>query len=134
MSSHTARTGSAALAASGATREGAVARGGGYGGVSPVPPRFPCLPTSPPPPPPLARCVSSSFPMAEDFLEDAAPAPTPDCTRLCVKNLPKHVDAARLREHFAARGEVTDTKVMKARCMEPRFYSHMVYICLLSMR
>lgn len=37
-------------------------------------------------------------------------------TRLCVKNLPKHCDGARLREHFAARGEVTDAKILRTRC------------------
>jgi len=36
-------------------------------------------------------------------------------TRLCIKNLPKHCDGARLREHFSARGEVTDAKVLRTR-------------------
>ena len=41
------------------------------------------------------------------------PRPIEPSSRLCIKNLPKHVDAARLREHFAARGEVTDAKVLR---------------------
>lgn len=44
---------------------------------------------------------------------EAAVVPT---SRICIKNLPKHVDAARLREHFAARGEVTDAKVQVEKC------------------
>lgn len=40
----------------------------------------------------------------------------PPTSRICVKNLPKYVDDRRLREHFAAKGEVTDAKVMHARC------------------
>lgn len=39
----------------------------------------------------------------------------PPTSRICVKNLPKYVDDRRLREHFAARGEVTDAKVMRTR-------------------
>ena len=34
-------------------------------------------------------------------------------TRVMVKGIPVHVDAQRLREHFAARGEVTDAKVLR---------------------
>lgn len=37
-------------------------------------------------------------------------------TRLCVKNLPKSIDEARLRKHFSTRGgEVTDVKVLKTK-------------------
>ena len=36
-------------------------------------------------------------------------------SRLCVKGLPKYVAEARLREHFSAKGEVTDAKVVKSR-------------------
>jgi multiple RNA-binding domain-containing protein 1 len=36
-------------------------------------------------------------------------------SRIIVKNLPKHVDERRLREHFSAKGEVTDAKVMRTR-------------------
>lgn len=36
-------------------------------------------------------------------------------SRLCIKNLPKYVTEARLREHFSAKGEVTDVKVLKTR-------------------
>jgi len=41
-------------------------------------------------------------------------------TRVCIKNIPVHADAQRLREHFSARGEVTDAKVLRtrrARCL-----------------
>ena len=34
-------------------------------------------------------------------------------SRLCVKNVPKHVKEQRLREHFASQGEVTDVKVVR---------------------
>ena len=51
---------------------------------------------------------SSSLPMwGEDDL------PAPPSSRLCVKNIPKHLTLERLREHFAERGEVTDAKIMK---------------------
>ncbi|GAB4818001.1 hypothetical protein N2152v2_005047 [Parachlorella kessleri] len=36
-------------------------------------------------------------------------------SRVCVKNLPKHVDEKRLREHFSAKGEVTDAKIMRTK-------------------
>ena len=36
-------------------------------------------------------------------------------SRLCVKGLPKYVSEARLREHFSAKGEVTDAKVVRSR-------------------
>ena len=51
---------------------------------------------------------SSSLPY---WGEDDAPAPP--SSRLCVKNIPKHLTLTRLREHFAERGEVTDAKIMK---------------------
>lgn len=37
-------------------------------------------------------------------------------TRVCVKNVPRHCTDARLREHFAARGEVTDAKILRTGC------------------
>jgi multiple RNA-binding domain-containing protein 1 len=37
-------------------------------------------------------------------------------SRVCVKNLPPDADASRLREHFSARGEVTDAKILRTRC------------------
>lgn len=40
----------------------------------------------------------------------------PPTSRICVKNLPKYVDDRRLRDQFAAKGEVTDAKVMRTRC------------------
>ncbi|KAL3138544.1 hypothetical protein ABBQ32_006320 [Trebouxia sp. C0010 RCD-2024] len=36
-------------------------------------------------------------------------------SRLCVKGLPKYVSEDRLREHFSAKGEVTDAKVVRSR-------------------
>jgi len=39
--------------------------------------------------------------------------PAPPSSRLCVKNIPKHLKEDRLREHFAERGEVTDVKILK---------------------
>ncbi|EFN59301.1 hypothetical protein CHLNCDRAFT_19359, partial [Chlorella variabilis] len=39
----------------------------------------------------------------------------PPTSRICVKNLPKYVDDRRLRDQFAAKGEVTDAKVMRTR-------------------
>lgn len=36
-------------------------------------------------------------------------------TRICVKNLPKYVDEARLKEHFSQKGEVTDVKIMRTK-------------------
>ncbi len=44
----------------------------------------------------------------------------PPTSRICVKNLPKYVDDRRLREHFAAKGEVTDAKVMRTRWGSPQ--------------
>ena len=47
--------------------------------------------------------------------------PPPDATqrvvssRLIVRNLPKHLTDKRLREHFSAKGEVTDVRIMKTR-------------------
>jgi multiple RNA-binding domain-containing protein 1 len=36
-------------------------------------------------------------------------------SRLCVKNIPKHLTEQRLKEHFSARGQVTDVKILKTR-------------------
>ena len=36
-------------------------------------------------------------------------------TRLYVQNLPSYVDSARLREHFAAQGDVTDACVIRTK-------------------
>lgn len=48
--------------------------------------------------------------------EDAAPQhDLPACSRLCIKNLPKHVTEKRLRDHFTVKGEVTDVKILKTR-------------------
>lgn len=41
---------------------------------------------------------------------------TPQATsRLCIKNIPKYMTEARLKEHFAVKGEVTDVKVLKTK-------------------
>jgi hypothetical protein len=37
-------------------------------------------------------------------------------SRLCVKNLPKHLTEKRLKDHFATKGAVTDVKILKTRC------------------
>ncbi|GAQ82968.1 hypothetical protein KFL_001300320, partial [Klebsormidium nitens] len=34
-------------------------------------------------------------------------------TRICVKNLPKYLTEERFREHFAAKGEVTDARIVR---------------------
>ncbi|KAL3679101.1 hypothetical protein R1sor_022057 [Riccia sorocarpa] len=34
-------------------------------------------------------------------------------TRICVKNLPRHVNEQRIREHFSSQGEVTDAKIIR---------------------
>lgn len=36
-------------------------------------------------------------------------------SRICVKNVPKYVTEKRLKEHFAAKGVVTDVKILKTR-------------------
>ncbi|KAG2501693.1 hypothetical protein HYH03_000195 [Edaphochlamys debaryana] len=42
-------------------------------------------------------------------------APAPPSSRLCVKNMPKYVDEARLKEFFSVKGEVTDVKVLRTK-------------------
>jgi hypothetical protein len=46
---------------------------------------------------------------------DGASTEAVPTSRICVKNLPKYADEKRLREHFGAKGEVTDVKVMRTR-------------------
>eukprot|EP00879_Flechtneria_rotunda_P030508 GHRR01033146.1.p1 GENE.GHRR01033146.1~~GHRR01033146.1.p1 ORF type:complete len:203 (+),score=31.85 GHRR01033146.1:562-1170(+) len=36
-------------------------------------------------------------------------------SRLCVKNIPKHLTEQRLKEHFSVNGHVTDVKILKTR-------------------
>ena len=38
-------------------------------------------------------------------------------TRICIKGLPPDVDEPALRERFSERGEVTDAKVIRTRCI-----------------
>ncbi|MEW5307700.1 MAG: hypothetical protein WDW36_010078 [Sanguina aurantia] len=56
---------------------------------------------------------------AAAFTSAAQPPPPTATSRLCVKNFPKYVDEARLREHFAAKGDVTDVKIMRTRKILP---------------
>jgi multiple RNA-binding domain-containing protein 1 len=52
----------------------------------------------------------------------AAPPQQPATSRLCVKNLPKHVDEARLKEHFSSKGEVTDVKIIRTKDGKSRLF------------
>jgi multiple RNA-binding domain-containing protein 1 len=57
----------------------------------------------------------------------SAPEPAasaPPVSRLCVKNLPKHCDEKRLRQHFAQSGEgdVTDARVMRTKEGKSRLF------------
>ncbi len=46
----------------------------------------------------------------------ADPGPAlPPTSRLCVKNLPKYVTDAQLKQFFSSKGEVTDAKVLRTR-------------------
>lgn len=45
----------------------------------------------------------------------AAAADTAKSSRLFVQNLPAYVDSNRLREHFGAKGEVTDAVVIRTK-------------------
>ncbi|GIL52539.1 hypothetical protein Vafri_8379 [Volvox africanus] len=47
--------------------------------------------------------------------DEAPAAEVPPSSRLCVKNFPKYVDEARLKEFFSAKGEVTDVKVLRTK-------------------
>jgi hypothetical protein len=61
---------------------------------------------------------SRSAPVYAQAGADGAAAPETGMdpsSRLCIKNLPKYVNEAKLREHFSAKGEVTDVKVMRTR-------------------
>jgi RNA recognition motif-containing protein len=40
-------------------------------------------------------------------------------SRLIVKNIPKHITDARLKAHFATKGEVTDVKILKTKYVAP---------------
>lgn len=46
----------------------------------------------------------------------------PISSRICVKNIPKHVDETRLREHFSLKGRVTDAKIMRTRDGKSRLF------------
>ncbi|KAI8464256.1 MAG: hypothetical protein J3K34DRAFT_441137, partial [Monoraphidium minutum] len=50
-------------------------------------------------------------------MEEKPEEPT---SRLCVKNIPKYATEKRLKEHFAAKGAVTDVKILKTRDGQPR--------------
>ena len=47
--------------------------------------------------------------------EQLPPLPPLHTSRLCVKNVPKDITLPKLKEHFAAKGEVTDVKILKTR-------------------
>ena len=47
--------------------------------------------------------------------QHAMGAAAPPTSRLCVKNLPKYLDEAKLKAHFAAKGEVTDVKILRTK-------------------
>lgn len=40
-------------------------------------------------------------------------------SRLIVKNLPKHCKEDDLREHFSGKGQVTDCKIVRTKCVPP---------------
>lgn len=79
-----------------------------------------------------ATCIGQGMPASTQQLVSMASEPpgepagpgapaeapcAPATSRICVKNLPKYVDDRRLRDHFAAKGEVTDAKIMRTRCV-----------------
>ncbi|KAL6058709.1 Multiple RNA-binding domain-containing protein 1 [Balamuthia mandrillaris] len=43
-------------------------------------------------------------------------------TRICVKNLPKHVKEDRLKEHFSQKGEITDVKILRTKDGRSRMF------------
>jgi hypothetical protein len=55
--------------------------------------------------------AEAAVPAAQGDAQQVEPS-----SRLCVKNLPKYITEAKLREHFSAKGEVTDVKVARTRC------------------
>ena len=66
----------------------------------------------------IAIAVQPSGMNTDKFKDATAPethpqGELPKTSRIIVKNIPKHVDERRLREHFSAKGEVTDAKVMR---------------------
>ena len=69
------------------------------------------------------------MPLIDPGADVPAPAPepvasAPPVSRLCVKNLPKHCDEKRLRQHFAQSGEgdVTDVRVMRTKVGKSRLF------------
>ncbi|XWS16067.1 hypothetical protein CRYUN_Cryun34aG0053600 [Craigia yunnanensis] len=48
-------------------------------------------------------------------------------SRICVKNLPKHVAEDRLREFFSQKGEITDAKLIRTRDGKSRQYGFVGY-------
>ena len=59
----------------------------------------------------------------EQYGPAPAPAEAPAVTRLCIKNLPKHCDEKRLKQHFTRDGgEVTDVRVMRTQAGKSRLF------------
>ncbi|KYQ94283.1 RNA-binding region RNP-1 domain-containing protein [Tieghemostelium lacteum] len=48
-------------------------------------------------------------------------------TRICIKNLPKHLTDKRFKEHFAKFGEVTDSKIVKTADGRSRLFGFIGY-------
>lgn len=62
-----------------------------------------------------ADAQAEEAPQQQPQEEQQRAEPRVATSRICVKNLPKHVDEKRLKEHFSARGEVTDCKIMRTK-------------------
>ena len=49
------------------------------------------------------------------------------CSRLIVRNVPKHINDKRLRDHFSSQGVVTDVRIMKTRDGRSRQFAFIGY-------
>eukprot|EP00983_Pelagomonas_calceolata_P092552 1157681-Pelagomonas_calceolata.AAC.1 len=66
-------------------------------------------------PPPQEHHEQHHHPQGAQHTAQSPPPPTLITSRLCIKNVPKDMTVPKLREHFAAKGEVTDAKILKTR-------------------
>jgi len=74
-------------------------------------------------PPPRRQSPSPSAPPSQQHPQShheqqQSPPDLPNIlvtSRLCVKNVPKDITVPKLKEHFSAKGEVTDVKILKTR-------------------